>query len=77
MNKFTTEQLWDMLFPTMQKENPKLRKRCIERIIKNEATFKKHAEHEIERLTGLEINEVYDKLMRGEKVMVTNDIQAN
>lgn len=77
MSKFTIEQLWDMLYPTMEKENPRLRKQIIESIKKNETIFLKHAEHEIERLTGLEINEVYDKLMRGEKVMVTNDIQAN
>jgi hypothetical protein len=43
----------------------------------DETNFRKHAEHEIERLSGLKINEVYDKLIRGEKVMVTNDILAN
>jgi hypothetical protein len=77
MSKFTTEQLWDMLFPTMAKGDPQLRKLLIESIKKDETNFRKHAEHEIERLSGLEINDVYDKLMRGEKVMVTNDIQAN
>ena len=77
MSKFTTEQLWDMLFPRMAKEDSVLRKSLIDSIKKDEANFRKHAEHEIERLSGLHINDVYDKLMRGEKVMVTNDIQAN
>jgi hypothetical protein len=77
MSKFTTEQLWDMLFPTLEKGDLQLRKSLIQTIKKNETDFRKHAEHEIERLSGLEINDVYDKLMRGEKVMVTNDIQAN
>ena len=77
MSEFTTEQLFDMLFPRIEKAEPQLRKSLIESIKKDEANFRKHAEHEIERLSGLEINDVYFKLLRGEKVMVTNDIQAN
>jgi hypothetical protein len=77
MSKFTTEQLWDMLFPTLEKGDPQLKKLLFKTIMTNETDFRNHAEHEIERLSGLQINEVYDKLMRGEKVMATNDIQAN
>jgi hypothetical protein len=77
MSKFTTEQLWDMLFPRMQEGDPQLRREMLEKIKTDETNFRKHAEHEIERLSGLKINEVYDKLIRGEKVMVTNDVQAN